>query len=161
MVTPGTRWTISGSAAAGIASISFFVTTEVAAAASSRGSGTRAVTTISSRATWKERKSRKRAGAITLGVFLRDGSLPSLLPDAGDCACPAASADGGKAENVLDRPQHVVVRHGHGTRAVRDDVLADDDRGDVIARRMGVDRVLALVAGRNDGLVILIPRDDE
>src|SRR5436190_16444594 len=76
MVTPGTRWTISGNAAAGIASICFLVMTEVAAAASSRGSGTRAVTTISSRATCRERKSRKRAGAITLGVIQAERSLP-------------------------------------------------------------------------------------
>src|ERR1043166_7178618 len=74
MVTPGTRWTISGSATAGMASISFLVTTEVAAAASSRGSGTRAVTTISSRATCRESRSRKKG--IILGVIYAGGSLP-------------------------------------------------------------------------------------
>src|SRR6266540_1869703 len=107
MVTPGTRWTISGSAAAGIASICFFVMTEVAAAASSRGSGTRAVTTISSRATCRERKSRKMAGVISLGVILAESSLPrAVLLRVVRAVLLAPLLDGAPPRLVLAVPAH-------------------------------------------------------
>src|ERR1041385_1567333 len=80
MVRPGTRCTISGSASAGMASICFLVSTVVAAVASSRGSGTRAVTTISSRATCIESRSSRTVGAIALGVTQEAGSLPARQP---------------------------------------------------------------------------------
>src|ERR1043165_637436 len=63
-----------------MASICFLVSTVVAAVASSRGSGTRAVTTISSRATCIESRSSRMVGAIALGVTQESGSLPARQP---------------------------------------------------------------------------------